>query len=85
MAFVAWVISGTVEYSKVRRGVAGFDMTQTLGPGHRDRRTRRSYPVGVAAIVIPIGVLAALFMPLWMVGALIVIPLVIIGVMALAD
>ena len=46
---------------------------------------RATKHAGIAAIVIPIGFLAALFLPLWMGGALIVIPLVIIGVMALAD
>jgi len=39
----------------------------------------------VAALIIPIGFVAALLLPLWMGGVLIAIPLVIIGVMALAD
>ena len=42
--------------------------------------TRRS-----GAIVIPIGFLAALLLPLWIGGVLIAVPLVAIGVMALAD
>ncbi|WP_420122033.1 hypothetical protein [Nakamurella sp.] len=44
--------------------------------------TRRALP---AALVIPVGFVAALLLPLWIGGILIVVPLVIILVMALAD
>ena len=46
---------------------------------------RATKHAGLAALVIPVGFVAALFLPLWMGGVLIVVPLVIIGVMALAD
>ncbi len=44
--------------------------------------TRRAAP---AALVIPAGFLAALLLPLWVGGVLVVLPLVAILVMALAD
>ncbi len=44
--------------------------------------TRRA---ALAAIVVPIGFAAALVLPLWIGGVLILVPLVVIGVMALAD
>lgn len=44
--------------------------------------TRRALP---AALVVPVGFVAALLLPLWIGGILIVVPLVIILVMALAD
>lgn len=44
--------------------------------------TRRALP---AALVIPAGFVAALLLPLWVGVALIVLPLVIILVMAMAD
>lgn len=46
------------------------------------RATRRALP---AALVIPAGFVAALLLPLWIGGILIVVPLVIILVMAMAD
>jgi hypothetical protein len=46
------------------------------------RATKRA---GLAAIVIPVSFLAALLLPLWVGGVLIVVPLVVVGVMALAD
>ena len=44
--------------------------------------TKRALP---AAIVVPVGFAAALLLPLWVGGILIVVPLVAILVMALAD
>ena len=38
-----------------------------------------------AALVIPLGFVAALLLPLWVGGILVVVPLVAIGVMAMAD
>lgn len=46
------------------------------------RATRRAAP---AALVIPVGFVAALLLPLWVGGILVVVPLVTILVMALAD
>jgi hypothetical protein len=46
------------------------------------RATKRA---AVGAIVIPVGFVAALLLPLWVGGVLIAVPLVAIGVMALAD
>jgi hypothetical protein len=46
------------------------------------RATKRALP---AALVIPAGFVAALLLPLWIGGLLILIPLVIILVMAMAD
>ena len=46
------------------------------------RATKRA---GLAAIVIPVGFLAAAVLPLWVGGVLIVVPLAAVGVMALAD
>ena len=46
------------------------------------RATKRA---AVGAIVIPLGFVLALLLPLWVGGALIAVPLVVIGVMALAD
>lgn len=46
------------------------------------RATRHALP---AALVIPIGFVAALLLPLWVGGILIVVPLVTILVMAMAD
>jgi len=46
------------------------------------RATKRAAP---AAVVIPVGFVAAAFLPLWVGGVLIVVPLIIVGVMALAD
>lgn len=39
----------------------------------------------IAASVVPVGFLAALFLPLWVGGILIVLPLVAVLVMAMAD
>ena len=52
-------------------------------PGWSTARATKN--AGLAALIIPVGFVAALFLPLWMGGVLIVVPLVIIGVMALAD
>lgn len=52
-------------------------------PGWSTARATKNAAIG--ALVIPVGFAAALLLPLWMGGVLIVIPLVIIGVMALAD
>jgi hypothetical protein len=46
------------------------------------RATRRA---ALAAIIIPIGFVLVLFVPLWLGGILIAIPLLAIGAMALAD
>lgn len=46
------------------------------------RATKRAAP---AALIIPVGFVAALLLPLWVGGILIVVPLVIILVMAMAD
>ena len=46
------------------------------------RATRRALP---ASLVIPVGFVAALLLPLWVGGILILVGLVVIGVMALAD
>ena len=46
------------------------------------RATKRAAP---AALVIPVGFVAALLLPLWVGGMLIVVPLVVILVMAMAD
>jgi hypothetical protein len=46
------------------------------------RATKRA---GLGAIVIPVGFLSAAVLPLWVGGILIVVPLVVVGVMALAD
>ena len=46
------------------------------------RATKRA---GLTAIVIPVGFLAAAVLPLWVGGILIVVPLIVVGVMALAD
>lgn len=46
------------------------------------RATRRA---ALAAIIIPIGFVIVLFVPLWIGGILIAIPLLAIGAMALAD
>ena len=52
-------------------------------PGWSMARATRNAALG--AIVIPVGFVAALLLPLWVGGVLIVVPLVTIGVMALAD
>jgi hypothetical protein len=52
-------------------------------PGWSTARASRS--AGLSALVIPVGFVAALLLPLWVGGVLVVIGLVIIGVMALAD
>ena len=52
-------------------------------PGWTTARATKHALVG--SLVIPVGFVAVLFLPLWMGGVLIAIPLVIIGVMALAD
>ena len=46
---------------------------------------RATSRAAVAALVIPAGFVAALLLPLWVGGILIVVPLVIILVMAMAD
>jgi len=46
------------------------------------KATKRAVP---ASIIIPIGFLIVLFVPLWIGGILIAIPLLAIGAMALAD
>ena len=52
-------------------------------PGWSTARATKHALIG--AIVIPVGFVAALLLPLWMGGVLIAVPLVVIGVMALAD
>lgn len=52
-------------------------------PGWSTARATKN--AGLSAIIIPVGFAAALLLPLWVGGVLIVIGLVIIGVMALAD
>ena len=46
------------------------------------RATKRAAP---AMLIVPVGFAAALLLPLWVGGVLIVVPLVIILVMAMAD
>jgi hypothetical protein len=46
---------------------------------------RATSHAGVSALVIPTGFLAALFLPLWVGGVFIAVPLIIIGAMALAS
>jgi hypothetical protein len=46
---------------------------------------RATNHAGVSALVIPAGFLAALFLPIWVGGVLIAVPLIVISAMALAS
>ena len=77
-----WAAAGVVAVLLLILVLLWYDSLRERAGWSTARATKRALP---SLIVIPIGFALALFLPLWVGGALIVVGLLTLGAMALAD
>jgi hypothetical protein len=77
-----WIVASVAAVALTIPVLLWYDTLRERPGWSLARATKRA---ALAAIVIPVGFLAAAVLPLWVGGVLIVVPLLVVGVMALAD
>ena len=77
-----WIVASVAAVALAIPVLLWYDTLRERPGWSLARATKRA---ALAAIVIPVGFLAAAVLPLWVGGVLIVVPLLVVGVMALAD
>jgi hypothetical protein len=77
-----WIVASIAAVALTILVLLWYDTLRERPGWNLARATKRA---ALAAIVIPVGFLAAAVLPLWVGGIVIVVPLIVVGVMALAD
>jgi hypothetical protein len=77
-----WIVASVAAVALTILVLLWYDALRERPGWSISRATKRA---ALGAIVIPVGFLAAAVLPLWVGGVLVVVPLIAVGVMALAD